>query len=238
MDLVQPHPRNVNQGDLDAIIESIKATGFHGALLVQEGTNYIVAGTHRWRAAKACGLTHIPMIFGVMSDEVALRKMLADNRTARLGAADEAKLAELLQDIQSAYGDLDGTGFDGGDLDQLLADLGLDGGQAADEGVKFQPETIKGGSVADLAPADEERAILAGRKLLVEYSGGKDSSAAAVWARHHFPDNETELLFVDMGADFVGFHLYLHDAAKYLGVPLVVLRSEKTVLDTMLGKGE
>jgi hypothetical protein len=41
-----------------------------------------------------------------------------------------------------------------------------------------------------------------------------------------------------MGADFVGFHLYLHRAADYLGAPLVMLRSERTVIDTILARGE
>lgn len=42
----------------------------------------------------------------------------------------------------------------------------------------------------------------------------------------------------DLGADFVGFHLYLHDAARFLGVPLVILRSKQTVIEAMLEKGE
>jgi 3'-phosphoadenosine 5'-phosphosulfate sulfotransferase (PAPS reductase)/FAD synthetase len=233
IDTIQPHPRNVNQGDVGAVIESIRHNRFYGAVLVQRSRNWIIAGKHRWLAAKECGLLTVPVIWADVDDEEAVRIMLADNRTTRLGFDDPAALAELLQSLPS----LEGTGYDAEALDELLADLGIGAEEAEPEAPTFKPESIKGGSVADLVPSDEERAILAERKLLVEYSGGKDSGATAIWARHYFPDNATELLFVDMGADFVGFHLYLHDAARFLDAPLVILRSEKTVLETMLAKG-
>lgn len=236
---VEPHPDNVNQGDVAAIVQSIQHNRFYGAVTVQRSSSRILAGKHRWLAARECGLELVPVIWVDVDDQEAIRIMLADNRTTRLGVDDPAALADLLQRVQDDTGSLSGTGFDEAALQELLADLAANALPPEDAaGETFKPEKIKGGCVADLAPTEEERKILAGRKLLVEYSGGKDSSAAAVWARHYFPENETELLFVDMGSDFVGFHLYLHDAAKFLGVPLVILRSEKTVIETMLAKGE
>jgi 3'-phosphoadenosine 5'-phosphosulfate sulfotransferase (PAPS reductase)/FAD synthetase len=231
---VQPHPKNARQGDIGAICESIKANGFYRPLVVQRSTTYILAGNHAWRAAAMLGMERVPVAYIDCDDETALRILLVDNRTNDLASYDDAALAELLQSLPS----LEGTGYDAEALDELLADLGIGAEEAEPEAPTFQPESIKGGSVAELAPSDEERAILAKRKLLVEYSGGKDSGATAIWARHYFPKNSTELLFVDMGADFVGFHLYLHDAAHFLGAPLVILRSEKTVLETMLAEGK
>src|ERR1035441_2344715 len=112
-----------------------------------------------------------------------------------MAARDANKLAELLAEIgASDLGDL------GAGLDELLNAMSAvcedeRAGEEKEPEETFKPETLKSACIADLAPTEEERAILAGRKLLIEYSGGKDSSAAAVWARHYFPDNPTELLF-------------------------------------------
>lgn len=124
IDALQPHPRNVNEGDLGAVIESVTANRFYGAVLVHKASGFIIAGKHRWLAAKESGLLTIPVIWLDVDDATALRIMLADNRTARLGHDDPLALSELLQSIVSDSGSLSGTGFTGDDLDELLADMG------------------------------------------------------------------------------------------------------------------
>jgi len=120
---IQPHPRNVNVGDVEAIVESIRANQFFGACLVQRSSGNILAGKHRWLAAKECGLEMIPVIWTDVDDATALRMVLVDNRSCRIGIDDPALLAELLQEIQADAGTLLGTGFDEAALDELLADL-------------------------------------------------------------------------------------------------------------------
>lgn len=88
IDAIEPHPQNVNQGDVEAIVESIRHNRFYGAVTVQKSSNRIIAGKHRWLAAKKCGLNAVPVIWADVDDEEALRIMLADNRTTRLGFAD------------------------------------------------------------------------------------------------------------------------------------------------------
>lgn len=202
-------------------------------VIVNQRTGFVLDGHLRVAMARDAG-EWIPVLYVDLSAEEEALVLVTFDPISAQAEKDQEKLNALLAELQSSE-----IGQDlGASLDSLLADLTDAPADLEDDGEKFKPESIKGGSVADLAPTEEERAILAGRKLLIEYSGGKDSSAAAVWARHYFPDNPTELLFVDLGADFVGFHLYLHDAARFLGVPLVVLRSKRTVLDTMLEKGQ
>lgn len=132
IDSVQPHPRNVNQGDQGAIFQSIQHNGFIGAAIVQRSTGNIVAGKHRWLAAKQSGIEQFPVIYADIDDETALRYMLADNRTSRLGTDDPAQLAELLESIRSDQGSLKGTGFDDGSLNELLESLGRDALKAAE----------------------------------------------------------------------------------------------------------
>jgi hypothetical protein len=117
------HPRNVNQGDLKAIESSIGANGFYGAVVAQKSTGYVLAGNHRFMAARDANLREIPVIWVDVDDDRALRIMLADNRTTRLGKDDQSALAELLSDLATTDLALEGTAYDGDDLDEIIAGL-------------------------------------------------------------------------------------------------------------------
>ena len=118
-----PHARNINQGDYGAIEESMKAHGFFGSLVVQKSSRQILAGNHRFHVAKNLGYSELPVVWVDCSDEDALRIMLSDNRTSRLGLDDPAKLAALLTELAGTDDGLFGTSYDGDFLDDLLSDL-------------------------------------------------------------------------------------------------------------------
>ena len=96
---VETHPKNVRQGDIGAISESLKAHGQYRPIVVDKRTNRILAG----------------------NDE-ALRILLADNRTTDLASYDNDGLEELLKELASSDKGLEGTLFDGDDLDSLISD--------------------------------------------------------------------------------------------------------------------
>lgn len=135
VDDVAPHPDNPRIGDLAAIRESIRINGFYGALVVQRSTGHIVAGNHRWAAARAEGLDEVPVIYIDVDDATARRILAADNRTADLAGYDDRALLELLNDIDGVTG-LVGTGYDDDDLAELLArvDRAFDPGGPGDQG--------------------------------------------------------------------------------------------------------
>lgn len=118
---VRPHPENPNRGDVGAIGESIDATGFWGALLVQESTGRILAGEHRWKAAKARGLEELPALVLDVDDDTARRILLADNAYAAMGVMDPGALVSLLGELSLEPGALTGTGYTAEDLAKLLA---------------------------------------------------------------------------------------------------------------------
>jgi DNA modification methylase len=124
IDAIKPHPQNPRQGDLGAIHQSIETNGFYGTVIVQRSTGHILAGNHRWQAAQQAKAKTIPVTWIDVDDDHALRILLADNRTNDLATYNDNALADLLKELQDATGTLDGTGYDGDDLDQLLADLG------------------------------------------------------------------------------------------------------------------
>jgi ParB-like chromosome segregation protein Spo0J len=109
-----------------AIYQSIEANGFYGAIVAQRSTGYILAGNHRYKAAVEAGAKSVPVIWVDVDDETAVRVLLADNRTNDVASYDNAVLAEILTELAAGPG-LEGTGYDGDDLDQIIGDLAGDG---------------------------------------------------------------------------------------------------------------
>jgi hypothetical protein len=151
---LQPNPANPKDHDLGAIAEAIRTHGYVAPVIRDERTGYLLAGHGRVEllrhlAARGeqppagierdpAGAWLVPTVTGyaTVSDDQARRYLIADNRTTELGGWDEAALAELLTDLASTDSGLVGTGYDGEDLDRLLADLdrepiGPEGGEPA-----------------------------------------------------------------------------------------------------------
>jgi len=122
IDAIRPHPENPRKGDLASIEESIDKNGFYGACVVQRTTGYILAGNHRYLAAKKRGFTEVPVLWIEVDDKTAKRILLADNRTSDLAGYDDEKLAALLREL-SADQDLAGSGYTEADLDDLLLEV-------------------------------------------------------------------------------------------------------------------
>ena len=125
---LNPHPKNPRQGDIGAIADSIATNGWYGTVVAQKGTNFILAGNHRWQAAQQLGMTEVPVTWVDVDDETALRILIADNRTSDLAGHDEQALASLLQELASQDNALSGTGWDADDLDNLLKELSTEMG--------------------------------------------------------------------------------------------------------------
>lgn len=123
IDEISNHPRNVRQGDVGAIAESLKENGQYRPIVVQRSTGYVLAGNHTLKAAKALGWKKVAVTYVECDDQRALRILLADNRTNDLATYDDGALAELLKELAESETGLAGTMYDGDALDQLLSDL-------------------------------------------------------------------------------------------------------------------
>ena len=121
------HEENPRDGDVGSIAESIGEVGFYGAPIIDAETRQVLAGNHRIMAARAVGGTAIPMIFVRVETTEGKKILLGDNRTSDLAGYKDHALAKLLQEIatESPNG-LIGTGYNGDDLDTLLARIEKD----------------------------------------------------------------------------------------------------------------
>lgn len=141
--------RNYSAGDIGAIYASIRRWGFNGALRVwydREDPDaeppVVIAGNHTYLALlqmrdEDCdpptnvdvgpdGDWYVDWVdVSHLSFPEAEAFAIADNRTTQLATYDEEKLATLLKEIaERDPADLDATGFDADDLDNLLRKLG------------------------------------------------------------------------------------------------------------------
>lgn len=126
IDDVRPHPKNVRQGDIGAIAESLSAHGQYRAIVAQRSTGHILAGNHTWKAAKQLGWQQISVHWLDINDDRAMRILLADNRANDLASYDDGALAELLTSLSHTDDSLTATLFTGDDLDDLLFRLNGD----------------------------------------------------------------------------------------------------------------
>jgi len=52
LNTLESYPTNPRRGDIEAIAQSLKAHGQYRPIVVQYGTNFILAGNHTYKAAK------------------------------------------------------------------------------------------------------------------------------------------------------------------------------------------
>jgi 3'-phosphoadenosine 5'-phosphosulfate sulfotransferase (PAPS reductase)/FAD synthetase len=148
------------------------------------------------------------------------------------GEWDLPKLDMALLELIEFDIDIELTGFDAGFVEMI-------GKRAQSRAASDENRDIQQSATLDkMKPTAAELRELNGRKVLVQFSGGKDSAAASLWARKYLPDAEIELTFVDMGADYVGFQLYLERFAAAVELPLTVLRSKVGMIDHLLENGK
>lgn len=136
VDRLRPYERNArthDEGQVAKIAASIAEFGFTNPILV-DSADGIIAGHGRLMAAKELGLDAVPVIvLDHLTDAQRRAYILADNRLALDAGWDNDMLAAELADLQDEGFDLDLTGFNDQELEDLLADAkDLDGNGSGD----------------------------------------------------------------------------------------------------------
>ena len=119
LDRLKTHPRNPRRGDLRAVKQSIQRNGFVGALVVNRRTGHILAGNHRYMAARELGMVEVPVTWVDVAPSREVKILLADNKASDLGGYNNEALAQLLQAV-ALEGDLLSTLYTQVDLQDLL----------------------------------------------------------------------------------------------------------------------
>ena len=114
------NPR-LNDGEaVDKVASSIKEYGFKSPIIVDKD-NVIIAGHTRYKAAKKLNLDTVPII---KADDLTPTQIkafrIADNKVSEYSAWDNELLTLELEELQELDIDLELTGFETSEIDELL----------------------------------------------------------------------------------------------------------------------
>jgi len=155
--------KNPKDHDIGAIYESIKRHGFVNYPLMNKATMKLLAGHGRCDTLKVIkrdgefvpkgiqvrddGEWLIPVLVSadIENEGEALAYLLGDNRLTEIGGYHTMDLIDTLQDVLKETGDLDGTGYELEDIEDILADISRDSFEVKDygEGSAGDESTVK-----------------------------------------------------------------------------------------------
>ncbi len=122
---LKPHPKNPRvhpDSAIDKLVRSIKEYGWTNPILVS-ADGYILAGHARLKAAEKAGIEEVPVIYLPLEGVKAEAYLIADNRLQDETDWDLPKLKDLLQELDTGEFDLELTGFDMDEIEELIAQL-------------------------------------------------------------------------------------------------------------------
>jgi ParB-like chromosome segregation protein Spo0J len=122
------HPKNPNTHtprQIELLAKIIKMSGFRSPIVISKRSGFIVKGHGRLQSAIKAGLKEVPVdIQEYESEAEEYADMIADNRIAELSEMNSDTLLELIGELGEMDYDLDLTGFEEYDIDQLMNGVG------------------------------------------------------------------------------------------------------------------
>ena len=118
------HPKNPNthtSKQIDLLAKIIKSQGFRSPIVVSKRSGFIVKGHGRLERAIKAGLKEVPVdVQEYKSEAEEYADMIADNRIAELSEMSSDTLLDLIGELEEVDFDVDLTGFEQQDIDELL----------------------------------------------------------------------------------------------------------------------
>ena len=119
---LKPHPKNPRvhpDSAIEKLERSIKEYGWTNPVLVS-ADGYVLAGHARLKAAEKAGIEEVPVIYLPLEGAKAEAYLIADNRLQDETDWDLPKLKDLLQELDTGEFDLELTGFDMDEIEDLM----------------------------------------------------------------------------------------------------------------------
>ncbi len=114
------NPRRISEHGLRDLRRSLREFGWTNPVLVQHGTDMVIAGHQRLKAAEAEGIDEVPVLYLDMGDLEARAYLVADNRLQESSTWVDDKLDALLEDLRAGGFDVTLTGFSEADLEERI----------------------------------------------------------------------------------------------------------------------
>lgn len=120
-----PHPRNPNkhpEKQIALLVKIIAAQGWRNPIVVSSRSGFITKGHARLEAAKILGCDAVPVDFQDYENEASeYADMIADNRIAELAEPSLPEIKDLLEELDTGDFDMDLTGFDDKEIEDLMS---------------------------------------------------------------------------------------------------------------------
>jgi hypothetical protein len=126
------NPRR-NAAAVSEVAKSIQRFGFASPIIARQADRVVIAGHTRLLAARSLGLDKVLVRFLDLDPAQARALALADNKLGELAEWDAGLLADVLRELEAESVDLDGLGFSGEELDELLKGAGEPGEGLGDD---------------------------------------------------------------------------------------------------------
>ena len=138
---LRPHPKNPRvhpDSAIEKLERSIKEFGWTNPILVS-ADGYVIAGHARLKAAEKAGISEVPVIYLPLEGAKAEAYLIADNRLQDETDWDMELLRELVSEIELEGIDLEITGIDMDEINELnFEDIGY-----KEKEEKENPPTMK-----------------------------------------------------------------------------------------------
>jgi len=224
IDKIIPYENNprINAAAVDVVADSIKEFGFRQPIVVDKN-NVVICGHTRLKAAKKIGLQTVPVHVADLPEEKVKALRIADNQSASLAEWDSILLPLEISELQDMDYDLSHLGFNEEELAELIASANTDD-EAETEVEPTELESVKPEALQIIQDSD---------KVVLQFSGGKDSTVVLNWARGVCAEYNKPLtaLFVETGAEFPDLTSHIMRVCEKLGVELTLLRPKQNILE-------
>jgi hypothetical protein len=187
IDKLNPAPYNprkdLKPGDAEyeKLATSIEAFGYLEPIVYNQRTGNVISGHQRLKVLKAKGEKRVEVVVVDFDEDTEKAANLALNKIS--GDWDFTKLADLLLELDTANFDLDLTGFDHDELEQIMGWTPPTVGEAEfdpDEAVENAPTRVQPGEVwqlgkhrvmcGDSTKADDVERLMAGERAACAFS--------------------------------------------------------------------
>ena len=226
---LRPNPRNWRthpQTQQDSMCGMLTEIGYADALLareLQDGSLELIDGHLR---AEITPEMEVPVLVLDFSDDEAAMLLALHDPLAGLAEANDDLLADLLTHVETQNHSLQRV------LAQILSECEnslLDGADPSGfrPGMGAPASHIAHWRGADdffKCPEDVQDILQGKSRLVVLFSGGKDSLSALLWVRRSYPDAECFALFCDTGVEFPGIGAYVSEVCACLQAGRVVVK--------------
>ena len=129
IDSVKADPQNArlhNEANKKAIKKSIEGFLQRKPIVVNKNTGIIEAGNGLYQEMKDLGATEIAAVFVDDDDNQAKAFAIMDNRSGELSEWDLPNLKDILQELDSGALDMDLTGFNEDELEDMMTQFHID----------------------------------------------------------------------------------------------------------------